>query len=133
MTYRVAIGPSSFAANEKEPLEILERAGIEVVANPFGRCLTEAETVNHLKGVDGLIAGLEPLNCRVLTSFPQLRAIARVGIGMDNGIWERTNTTVAKPLGDKWIKHQGTSAKYAATEAGRNICWQITLQNKITL
>ena len=84
MTYRVAIGPSSFAANEKEPLEILKKAGIEVVANPFGRRLTEAEIINHLKGVDGLIAGLEPLNRRVLTSFPQLLAIARVGIGLDN-------------------------------------------------
>lgn len=84
MTYRVAIGPSSFAANEKEPLEILERAGIEVIANPFGRRLTEAEIMAHLQGVDGLVAGLEPLNRQVLTSFPQLRAIARVGIGMDN-------------------------------------------------
>jgi len=84
MTYRVAIGPSSFAATEKKPLEILERAGIEVVANPFGRRLTEAEIMAHLQGVDGLIAGLEPLNRRVLTSFSQLRVIARVGIGMDN-------------------------------------------------
>jgi D-3-phosphoglycerate dehydrogenase len=84
MTYRVAIGPSSFATNEKEPLEILERAGIEVVANPFGRRLTEAEITAHLQGVAGLIAGLEPLNRRVLTLFPQLLAIARVGIGMDN-------------------------------------------------
>lgn len=84
MTYRVAIGPSSFAANEKEPLEILERAAIEISANPFGRRLTEAEIMAHLQGVDGLIAGLEPLNRRVLASFPQLQAIARVGIGMDN-------------------------------------------------
>jgi len=84
MTYRVAIGPSSFAAIEKKPLEILKRAGIEVVANPFGRRLTEAEIMAHLQGVDGLIAGLEPLNRRVLSSFPHLRVIARVGIGMDN-------------------------------------------------
>jgi len=84
MAYRVAIGPSSFAATEKKPLEILERAGIEVIANPFGRRLTEAEIMAHLQGVDGLIAGLEPLNRQVLTLFPQLRAIARVGIGMDN-------------------------------------------------
>lgn len=84
MTCRVAIGPSSFAANEKKPLKILEKAGVEVVANPFGRRLTEAEIMAHLQGVDGLIAGLEPLNRQVLTSFPQLRAIARVGIGLDN-------------------------------------------------
>ena len=84
MTCRVAIGPSSFAATEKKPLEILKDAGIEVIANPFGRRLTEAEIMAHLQGIDGLIAGLEPLNRRVLTSFSQLRVIARVGIGMDN-------------------------------------------------
>ncbi len=96
MTYRVAIGPSSFAANEKKPLKILEKAGVEVVANPFGRRLTEAEIMAHLQGVDGLIAGLEPLNRQVLTSFPQLRAIARVGIGMDN-----VDLETAKELGIK--------------------------------
>ena len=84
MTCRVAIGPSSFAATEKKPLEMLERVGVEVIANPFGRRLTEAEIIAHLQGVDGLIAGLEPLNRRVLTLSPQLRAIARVGIGLDN-------------------------------------------------
>ena len=84
MTCRVAIGPSSFAANEKKPLEILDKAGVEVIANPFGRRLTEAEIMTHLLDIDGLIAGLESLNRRVLTSFPRLRAIARVGIGLDN-------------------------------------------------
>ena len=84
MTYRIAIGPSSFAEKEKQPLEMLKSAGMEIVANPFSRRLTEEETIAHLKGVDGLIAGLEPLNKRVLLSALQLKAIARVGIGMDN-------------------------------------------------
>ena len=84
MTYRIAIGPSSFAEKEKQPLEMLKSAGVEIVANPFSRRLTEEETISHLKGVDGLIAGLEPLNKHVLLSAPQLKAIARVGIGMDN-------------------------------------------------
>ncbi len=81
---RVAVGPSSFAAKSENPLEMLKKAGCEIVPNPFGRRLTEEEIIEHLKGVDGLIAGLEPLNRKVLKSAPQLKAIARVGIGMNN-------------------------------------------------
>lgn len=84
MKYRVAIGPSLFASVDPAPLRLLESAGVDVVSNPFGRRLTEAEIVAHLEGVDGLIAGLEPLNRRVLSSAGQLKAIARVGIGLSN-------------------------------------------------
>ncbi len=84
MQYRVALSPSSFAAEDKTPLRLLEEGGAEVVPNPFGRRLTEDEIRGHLEGVDGLIAGLEPLTRRVLTSASRLKAIARVGIGMDN-------------------------------------------------
>jgi len=81
---RVAIGPSSFAAEDKTPSRILEESGVEIVPNPYGRRLTEEEIIGHLAGVDGLIAGLEPLNRKVLLSASSLKSIARVGIGMDN-------------------------------------------------
>lgn len=82
---RVAIGPSSFGEASKEPIELLEKYGIEIVPNPFGRRLTEEEIIKHLEGIDGLIAGLEPLNKNVLdASKDTLKAIARVGIGMNN-------------------------------------------------
>ena len=84
MTLRVAIGPSSFAAEDDTPLHMFSTAGCEIIPNPFGRRLTENEIIEHLKGVDGLIAGLEPLNEKVIASAPQLKAIARVGIGMTN-------------------------------------------------
>ncbi|MDL2316422.1 hydroxyacid dehydrogenase [Desulfovibrio sp. OttesenSCG-928-A18] len=58
--------------------------GLQVRDNPFKRKLTEDEIIRHLDGADGLIAGLEPLNERVLVACPKLKAIARVGIGMDN-------------------------------------------------
>ncbi|MFM1920861.1 MAG: hypothetical protein RLZZ303_2495 [Candidatus Hydrogenedentota bacterium] len=85
MSMVVAIGPSSFADSDPEPLRLLEAAGVTVKPNPFKRRLTEAEIIEHLQGVDGLIAGLEPLNARVLeSSAPRLKAIARVGIGVSN-------------------------------------------------
>ncbi len=97
MTYRVAIGPSSFGDENDAPLQMLAAAKVEVVPNPLRRRLTESEIVAHIDGVDGLIAGLEPLNQRVLLSArPRLKAIARVGIGMDN-----VDLAAAKDLGIK--------------------------------
>ena len=81
---RVAIGPSSFGAADRAPLDLLENAGIEIIPNPYGRRLTESEIRDQLIGADGLLAGLEPLNREVLASASELRALARVGIGMTN-------------------------------------------------
>ena len=81
---KIAIGSSSFGAAERLPLQMLADAGVDVVTNPFGRRLSEAEVIAHLRDVDGLIAGLEPLTRDVFEHCPQLKAIARVGIGMDN-------------------------------------------------
>ncbi len=81
---KVVVGASSFADANDEPLRILENRGIEVVKNPYGRRLTEEEIITHLQGADGLLAGLEPLNDNVFSKSPSLRAIARIGIGMDN-------------------------------------------------
>ena len=91
MNPRIAIGPSSFAAEDDTPLKMLQDAGCEVVQNPFSRRLTEEEIIEHLKGIDGLIAGLEPLNQRVISAAPQLRAIARVGIGVANVDFDAAN------------------------------------------
>ena len=84
MKRRIAISTSSFASEDAAPLELLDSAGVEVVPNPYGRRLREDEIIEHLKEIDGLIAGLEPLNRRVLGSADRLKVIARVGIGMAN-------------------------------------------------
>lgn len=84
---KIGIGPSTFAQEDKTPLELLRRAGVTVVPNPTGKRLTEAETIAYLTGekLDGLLAGLEPLNRRVLEAArPTLKAVARVGIGITN-------------------------------------------------
>lgn len=77
---KIAVGASSFG--QPEALELL--GGYELVLNPHGRKLTEAETLEHLQGATGLLAGLEPLTEAVFKACPQLKAIARIGIGMDN-------------------------------------------------
>jgi D-3-phosphoglycerate dehydrogenase len=81
---KVAVGASSFSQSSDKALRLLEDKGIEVVKNPYGRKLTVEETIRHLQGAEGLLAGLELLNDEVLSKAPSLKAIARIGVGMDN-------------------------------------------------
>lgn len=82
---KVAITPSSFAAKSRKPLELLEDHGVEIVSNPFGRRFSREEITELVQtDVDGLLAGLEPLDQAVLQHAKQLKAIARVGIGIAN-------------------------------------------------
>lgn len=81
---KVVVGASSFAGSSSKAINLLLEKGIEVVRNPYGRKLNIEETIVHLQGADGLLAGLELLNEEVFSKAPNLRAIARIGIGMDN-------------------------------------------------
>jgi D-3-phosphoglycerate dehydrogenase len=82
---KVFISASSFASLKTEPLEKLKSFGFDVQLNPFKRRLSEQEIIDHLQGVTGLLAGLEPLNRKVLEQVRgNLKAIARIGIGTDN-------------------------------------------------
>jgi D-3-phosphoglycerate dehydrogenase / 2-oxoglutarate reductase len=80
---KVLIGPSAFAAEDRSPLDLLDRAGVEVVPNPHGRKLTRSELQALLSGVSGLLAGLEPLTREVMAAS-ELKVISRVGAGMSN-------------------------------------------------
>tara|TARA_Y100001980_G_C14556274_1_gene347159 strand:- start:1091 stop:2038 length:948 start_codon:yes stop_codon:yes gene_type:complete len=80
----IAISTSSFDTMNEKLIHSLEKFGVNVKQNPLGRRLTESEIIDHLNGIDGLLAGLEPLNQKVFNKNPQLKAIARVGIGLDN-------------------------------------------------
>ncbi len=62
---------------------ILTEAGLEIVLRPAEISLHEpARLIEHLVGIDAIIAGLEPLGREVLEAS-QLRAIARYGVGYD--------------------------------------------------
>ena len=56
---RIAVGASTFSG---------EIPGHEVIPNPFGRKMTEDEIISHLHDIDGLLAGLEPLNEHVFSA-----------------------------------------------------------------
>lgn len=81
---KVAVGASSFSESSDKAIRLLLNKGIEVVKNPYGRKMNVEETIRHLQGADGLLAGLELLNEEVLSKAPTLKVIARIGVGMDN-------------------------------------------------
>ena len=78
---------SSFAKGAPERLERLAEQGLEVVLNPWGRKLNEAELLELLKKYRpvGLLAGTEAITGAVLVQAKDfLRVISRVGVGWDN-------------------------------------------------
>jgi len=81
---KIAITTSSFAAYGSEPLDLLARAGVDIVTNPHGRKLRPEETVALLAGCTGVVAGTEDLGAAVLAQLPKLKAISRCGVGLDN-------------------------------------------------
>lgn len=82
---KILIGPSSFGALNEAPLKLMKEAGFEIVPNPYKRRYTKDEIINLLDGIDGLIAGLEPLDREVMKSTKgKLKVISRCGSGMSN-------------------------------------------------
>lgn len=81
---KVLASPSSIGQIDIKPFELLESHGYEVVKNPYGRKLTEQETITLGKDCVGIVAGVETLNSRVIDALPALKCISRVGVGMDS-------------------------------------------------
>ncbi len=72
-----------YLSDRRHLLTALEGAGYQLTYNETGRTMTEAELLEVLPGHIGCIAGVEPYNGRVLATAPELRVIARLGVGYD--------------------------------------------------
>ena len=80
------ITPESMIDQPAPYVDSLRRAGFEI-RYPTNRQLSrgissDEETIAELEGVAAVLAGGELFNRRVLTALPQLRVIARVGVGV---------------------------------------------------
>jgi phosphoglycerate dehydrogenase-like enzyme len=82
---RVLISPREVASFSHKFRDVLEGAGLEIVKLPPGEANqpTPAELLEALKGVEAVVAGSELYTPQVLAANPQLRVIARVGVGYD--------------------------------------------------
>ncbi|MFM7600943.1 MAG: phosphoglycerate dehydrogenase [Pseudanabaena sp.] len=83
---KLLISTSSFDVKSNQVLQSLQAQGFEIVTNPYGRKLKEAEILELLSDDDivGMIAGVEPLSRNVLNSTKSLKVISRCGIGTDS-------------------------------------------------
>jgi D-3-phosphoglycerate dehydrogenase len=84
MKWRILVTARSFASISRAPSETLTNAGCEIVMPPAGVKLDEDTLIRLLDGIDGLIAGTEPITARVLEHAPSLRIVSRNGVGLDN-------------------------------------------------
>jgi D-3-phosphoglycerate dehydrogenase len=80
---KVIIGPATLAGVEAPYLELLRGAGFEPVWPRRRAQMNEAELLDLLSGVEACLAGSEPYTPRVFDAHPQLRVVARVGVGFD--------------------------------------------------
>ena len=80
---RVLITSVPFGQADPASLAVLKTAGADYVLNPLGRRPTEEELAEMIGGFDALIAGGETITDRVMGRAPNLRLIARLGIGLD--------------------------------------------------
>ena len=81
---KVLIALSTFAQYGREPLEVLEKQGYEIILNKTGRRLKQDEIISLGKDAEGVIAGVEPYDDHVLDSMKNLKCISRCGVGIDN-------------------------------------------------
>lgn len=83
----VMITFEDMAQNVPQCLEMFSEAGFDVRYPkndqlPWGRC-SEQETIQELRGAEAVMAALETYSETVLAGLPDLRVIARVGVGVD--------------------------------------------------
>lgn len=81
---RVIVTTVPFGVIDPQPLEMLRAADIECVINPLGRKLKTSEVADVIRGFPVVIAGTEDISAQTMADCPDLKAICRVGVGLDS-------------------------------------------------
>lgn len=90
-------------------LEPLRQAGCELLATPAGLLPTAEVLRNMLPGVDGWLAGVEPITAEVLAHADRLLVISRNGAGVDS-----VDAVAAESRGVKVVRAAGANAQGVA-------------------
>jgi D-3-phosphoglycerate dehydrogenase len=81
---RILITPRSLTSDPPLELGPLQAAGHELVFATPGKTPDEAELLRLVPGVEGWLAGVEPVSPAVIAAAGRLRVISRNGTGVDN-------------------------------------------------
>lgn len=80
----VFIATEIFADSIREPAELLHAEGFQVRLNTYNRRLVKSDYPACFKDVDFILAGLELYDRDVFASYPGIRVLSRIGIGVDS-------------------------------------------------
>ena len=80
---RVAVTPRSLSGGHTS-LDRLVEAGLELVFPSPGRTPSHEDLLAALPGCIGYLAGVERVGADLIAASPELRVIARNGVGVDN-------------------------------------------------
>ena len=96
---RVLIASHPFGEGDPEPLALLEPRA-ELLRNHHQRKLRRPELIELLAGAVAVVASTEPYDDAVFEARPELRLVARTGVGLDSVDLEASVREGAfKPLG----------------------------------
>ena len=79
----VLVSLASPEAESSEELRPLREAGLELRFRPARPSTPVAEVIRNLEGCAAVVAGGEPYTAQVFETAPQLRHVARFGVGFD--------------------------------------------------
>ena len=79
----VFISVDTFSDTSELPKKLLDDANISIRKNLHGRSIKSSELALEIQGASVLIAGTEKITEDVFQNAPNLKLIARVGIGLD--------------------------------------------------
>lgn len=80
---KILIAPAALAGIGGPFLDVFKKANFDLAYPHVGHQLTEEQLLTHLSGIQASLAGSEPYTRRVLEAHPQLKVIARAGVGYD--------------------------------------------------
>lgn len=83
-TNKVLVTATNYSTLCAEAKRLLEEAGCEIIQNKLGRPHTFEELIPLVSDIDGVIAGVDTWDEAVFKLAPNLKAIARFGVGVDN-------------------------------------------------
>ncbi|WP_264067604.1 NAD(P)-dependent oxidoreductase [Mycolicibacterium komossense] len=101
--------PRSLSTGRHPALERLQQHGFELVFPAPARTPTTQELLTELPTCVAYLAGVEPISGEVLRSAPQLRVIARNGVGVNN-----IDLVAARELGVEVLPAVGANSQGVA-------------------
>jgi D-3-phosphoglycerate dehydrogenase len=79
----ILVALSTFAADDRSPLDLLAGSGTPYRIHASGKRITRDELVRDGADATVIVAGVESYDAAVLAQLPALRCISRCGVGVD--------------------------------------------------